>query len=113
MNSDPEMRFLSAAGLCRKAGALVPGVSASIDAIRKKTVRTVYMSSDISDRSAKQLTDKAGYYGVTALRVPIGSDRIGKAIGMRECVAFAVSDKGPAGNLEEAAHELEEHRENQ
>ncbi|MCQ2456256.1 MAG: hypothetical protein MJ096_02765 [Clostridia bacterium] len=94
-------RVLSLAGLCRRAGGVIPGAGAVTAALRGGSLpKAVIYSSDASDRTKKQIRDKSSHRGVTAIEADIGSDEIGRALGLTSpCAVFALSGRGPSDEL--------------
>ncbi len=104
-NLSNNSKMLSLAGLCRRAGGIVPGADASVREMRgARKPRLVVLSRDVSDRTAKQIKDKGLFYGVSVFVSPYSADETGRALGSRSPIsAFAATGKGPAVSLEKAA----------
>ena len=49
--------FLSALGLCKKAGALVRGRDETFSAVSAGKINTVFIAADISERSKKEVVN--------------------------------------------------------
>lgn len=98
-HGDVTKRILSLAGLCRRAGGVVLGTDAVMREIRsqKSKIKTiVVISSDASERTAKQLFDKSKFYGALAVRINADSWEIARALGKEgPCVTAAIVNKGP------------------
>lgn len=94
-------RILSLIGICRKAGGIIPGAGAVLSEMKKdRRLRAVIISSDASDRTVKQLSDKAGYRNIPISFPNIDSDELGHAIGIKAPVAvIALSGAGPVCSL--------------
>lgn len=103
--AQPKMRLLSLAGLCRRAGGISPGADAAQRSMREtKKPAAVILSSDASARTAKQITDKGRTYGVPVFVSRHTADETGRALGLSSPVAaFAVTGRGPAASLLDAA----------
>lgn len=102
-------KILSLAGLCRKAGGIITGTDAVLEAVRSKKTKpsVVIVSSDASDRTAKQLFDKAAFYGVTAVRLNADSQKISSSLGKKSpCAAAAVINKGPYLQIKKLAEQI-------
>ena len=98
-------------GICRKAGRLAVGSDAVMKAIRIEgggRAKLVLISSDASDRTAKQFTDKCVFYGVTAVTLPSDSFDVGHAVGKNAVTVCAVTDSSLASALEKALAAAEE-----
>lgn len=87
--------------LCRKAGGVIPGVGAALDAVRssQKPV-AVILAGDASERTKKQIRDKCAFYSVPLYLADVTAERLGTLLGGRSaCAAAAVTRKGPSGSL--------------
>jgi ribosomal protein L7Ae-like RNA K-turn-binding protein len=81
-----------------RAGKLKSGETAVMDAIRKKKACLVIVSSDASDNTTKQFTDKCKYYNVPV--VIFGDmESLGHAIGKDVRTSLAITDKGLSESL--------------
>ena len=101
-------KILSLSGLCRRAGGVVPGADAAIDAVKRGRGRTVavVMSSSASDRTKKQVTDKSTHAGVPLIILPADAYDIGEKLGIiSSCAVFALTGKGPATQILKTARE--------
>ena len=100
-------RILSLAGLCRRAGGVVPGADAVTGDVKragKNAFTVIVLSSKASDRTKKQITDKAAYYGIPLIVIDAEVCDIGRALGLiSPCAVFGVTRKGPYERLQEAA----------
>ena len=87
--------------LCRKAGGVIPGVGAALDAVRssQKPV-AVILAGDASERTKKQVCDKCAFYSVPLYLADVTAERLGSLFGIRSaCAAAAVTRKGPSGSF--------------
>lgn len=100
-------KILSLAGLCRRAGGVIPGADAVISAIRrggKGAPKAVVLSSSASDRTKKQITDKAESHGIPLLIIDADAYEIGERLGIiSSCAVLALTGKGPADRIIKAA----------
>lgn len=91
-------KFLSMLGLAQRAGKLVSGEEQVIQTIQKRKAYLVLLASDASLNTAKKITDKCNFY-----HIPLNQDyerrTLGQAIGKKERVMIAVTDKGFADAL--------------
>ena len=101
-----KQRFLSALGLMKRAGKLVYGDDL-MPSITKNKVRLVVLAHDTSDRSKKQITDKASFYGVEVIEFPSRED-MSIAIGMHNRTAVGIADYGFIKMLKSCKVEKEE-----
>lgn len=102
-------RLLSLAGLCRRAGGVLAGTDAVITALRQnsRSLKAVITASDASERTMKQITDKAAFYGAGIIKTDIPSDSLGLSLGLRGgCAVIALNGKGPAALLIKEAEKL-------
>ena len=100
-------RILSLAGLCRRAGGVIPGADSVLSAMRQKGKTfpaVIILSAEASDRTKKQITDKARYNNVPLAVIEADPDTVGRALGLYSpCAAFGVTKRGPYEKLVEAA----------
>ena len=87
-------------GLARKAGKLVFGFDMTADAIRKGTADKVLLSSDCSERTARNIKRIAEENGTEVLILPLTMDEIGYAVAKRVGV-FSVCDSGFSKKIKE------------
>lgn len=95
-----QRRVLSLAGLCRRAGGVIPGADAVIGALRRGGSGKpclILLAADASERTVKQICDKAAHRTVDVYTPGFGSDEAGRALGVRSPIAvFALNGRGPA-----------------
>lgn len=103
-------RLMSLAGLCRRAGGVVPGADAVISQIQrggKAKTKCVIMSSRATDRTKKQITDKCRTAGVTLYVIDADPYDIGEKLGVTSSLAvFALTGKGPVTGVMELAGQI-------
>lgn len=104
-------RILSLAGLCRRAGGVIPGTDPVLAAVRRKGATfpaVIIISDSASDRTKKQITDKASYYSIPLAIIDADPDAVGRALGLYSpCAVFGVTKRGPYEKLIEAACETD------
>ncbi len=90
--------LLFALGLCAKAGKIICGVPMICEAMGgKKHPVIVIAASDNAKNSAKRLTDKCAYYGVTLYQSEIDGDTLAHAVGKTgRLAAVGVTDSSLA-----------------
>ena len=100
-------RILSLAGLCRRAGGIIPGSDALLGAVKRgknALPAVIVLSSEASDRTKKQITDKAVYHSIPLIVIDADPDTVGRALGLiSPCAVFGVTKRGPYEKLLEAA----------
>lgn len=103
-------RLMSLAGLCRRAGGVVPGADAVISTLQrggKAKTKCVIMSSSATDRTKKQITDKCRSAGVVLYVIDADPYDIGERLGMTSSLAvFALTGKGPSTGVMELAGQI-------
>ncbi len=91
-------KLLSTIGLCVKAGKVTFGVPMTCDALRKTTGNVpvlVLEAADTSDNTHKKLTDKCAFYKIELIRLEVGGEQLGAALGKSVYLgAAAITDKG-------------------
>ena len=85
-------RLASMIGLCRRANRLGCGVDTIKDTLKTGRAHLVLLSSDPSERTRKQLCDKCATARVELLPIPLTKEELGRACGMTELSACAVTD---------------------
>ena len=105
-------RILSLAGLCRRAGGVIPGADSVLTSMRQtgaKYPSVIFLSDAASDRTKKQITDKASHYEIPLAVIDADPDTVGRALGLYSpCAVFGVTKKGPYEKLVEAACESDD-----
>ncbi len=85
-------RLASMIGLCRRANQLGCGVDTIKDTLKTGRAHLVLLSSDPSERTRKQLCDKCATARVELLPIPLTKEELGRACGMTELSACAITD---------------------
>ena len=92
---------LSALGLCMRAGRLVSGEQAVLQAIRRGGACLVLVDEAASENTRKMFKDSCAYYEVALLTAP--ADSLGFAIGKPGRMTVAVTDEGFARRIRQLA----------
>lgn len=87
-------------GLCMRAGRLTSGENIVLDNIRNHKAKLIIVTSDLSERTLKQITDKSNYYKVPICKVDFDSYEMIDAIGKPRKI-IAIMDNGFAKKLNE------------
>lgn len=98
-------------GLAKRAGKAISGTDAVINKIRSLECRFVIISNDASDGTKKRISDKCKTYDTDYIFYG-NCEEIGRAIGVNNCVAVAITDDGFAKSLKEKYNNLTEVAEN-
>ena len=98
MMSDQNRALLFSLGLCAKAGKLIYGVPMVCEALKKqKSVVAVFSAADNSPNSAKRLSDRCTFYGVSLYTLSVDGDTLSSAVGKSgRLAALAVTDSNLA-----------------
>lgn len=92
-----DKKFLSALGLCVRAGKVIFGVPMICDAMRKggkNSPAVVFEASDTSENTHKRISDKCEYYKVKHIKLSIGGEELAAALGKTAFLAaVAVTDE--------------------
>ena len=91
-------KSLSMLGICKKAGKLEQGLDAVKDSIYKGKAQIVFLTADLSERTAAQMDRIAQEMRVPICRSAFTMDEIGQMTG-RASGVNAVADKGLAEAL--------------
>lgn len=95
-----EQKLLGFLGLCKKAGKLIFGFDMTVEAMQKKTAASVLLSSDCSERTARNIKRIAEENKTEILILPLSMDEIGYAVAKRAGV-LAVCDSGFSKKIKE------------
>ncbi len=87
--------------LCMAAGGVRAGVSSAIEDVRHGKSRLVIISTDISERSRKQVTDKCAFYGVPAADSGFTSAELGQMTGNAPTATLSFTGKGCWNKIKE------------
>lgn len=102
--NDAVLGFL---GLIRRAGAMALGAEDAYDAARLGKARLLAVASDASANTRSGMQNARGERDVPLLPLDESKGRLGEALGVKECAAFAVLDTGFALSLCEKLGENE------
>lgn len=91
-------KFYSFIGLAKKAGKIVGGEVAVVNAIQKKTACLVLVASDASDNTKKKFNNSANYYHFKIAEVG-SKEELGQAIGEEFRAVICVTDLGFATKM--------------
>lgn len=84
-------------GLARRAGKLCTGYDSVVSELDKLTA--VYLASDLSEKSEKNITFALADTGITPVRIDCDMTRIGYATGKKPIGIIGITDAGFAGLL--------------
>ncbi len=85
--------FLLSLGLCRKAGALLRGREEAFNALKEKETDTVFLASDISERSKKEVMSFINE-SVRVISLNYTKEQLGYAAGVKPMAIFSVKNEG-------------------
>jgi len=91
-------KVLSTLSMAMKAGRLVSGETAVMNAVRSMTAALVIIARDASDGTKKKFTDKCSYYEVPC-RTYGTKDLLAHSIGKEMRSVIALTDEGFAGSI--------------
>lgn len=86
-------KLLSLLGLSRRAGKLIYGYDAAVEAIKNKKAVCALYASDISPKTEKNLIFEAEKAGIEVIKLKVTIEEAGDAIGKKAGV-FALCDSG-------------------
>ena len=100
-------RIVRLLGLAAKAGKLVYGTDMVCEGLRvKKRILLVVESGDSSENTHKRIVDKCAYYGAKHIRLSLGTDGLGAALGKHGGIAVVgVTDASFAAGIGSLIHE--------
>ena len=91
-------RLLSTLGICRKAGKLVMGFDAVIEAVKLGQVSLILLSCDISPKTGKEAAFAAAKSNIEVTTAPITMEEIQFRLG-RRCGVLGITDRGLANTV--------------
>jgi len=89
MNKDQVLNLL---GLCQKAQKLVSGESFSLEKIKGKAAKLVFLASDAGVNTNKRVRDKSLFYNVEVID-SFTTEELSRAIGKNNRKVIAITDK--------------------
>ena len=89
--------FLGMLGLCARAGKLITGEKACLQAIRSQSACVALLDGGASANAVKAMSDACTHHDIPLLRLPEGL--LGAAIGKEGRMAAVVTDAGMAQRL--------------
>lgn len=92
--------------MCLKAGRLTLGMDQAKDNCRNGGAFAVFVSSDLSEKSLKEIKYYCGRYNVPLYALEMTMDGIGTALGKRSGI-ISVNDKGFAKSCAEGLERIE------
>ena len=98
-------RALNMLGLCARAGKLVTGEKAVVQAVRAETCYAVMLDGGVAGNGEKAVSQACETHGVPLLRT--APDELGRAIGKPGRMAAAVTDVGMARRIIELSEPSE------
>ena len=96
-------RAMNLLGLCMRAGKLVTGEKASVQAVRAGSARAVVLDAGAAKNAVKAATDACNWHEVPLIRAPEGA--LGAAIGKPGRMVAAITDESFANRILELAKE--------
>lgn len=84
--------------MCRRANASIIGQNVVITAIQHSAhqpLAAVYLASDASERTRKQITNKCNFYNLSLFELPCTSEAVGHALGKEAPVAVLATTSKP------------------
>ena len=90
-------RVLNMLGLCMRAGKLISGEKAVVQAVRMGAACVVLLDGGAAANAEKDISDACAYYEVPLIRTE--ADELGYAIGKPGRMAAAVTDPSMADRI--------------
>ena len=90
-------RMLNMLGLCARAGKLITGEKACVQAIRSGAAKVALLDGAASQNAVKAVSQACESHGVPLLRT--GDFALGAAIGKPSRMAAAITDAGMAARM--------------
>lgn len=86
-------KLLFKIGLAKKAGRLIAGADMVCGGIREGKVLIVVASSELSENTAKRLSDRCQYYGIRLIVCDVSKEELGAAIGKPFAACVGITDQ--------------------
>ena len=90
-------RMLNMLGLCMRAGKIISGEKACVQAVRMGSVCVVIMDKAAAKNAVKSVTDACTFYEVPLIYAP--EDELGYAIGKPGRMVAAITDPSMADRI--------------
>lgn len=90
-------RMLNMLGLCMRAGKIISGEKACVQAVRMGSACAVLLDSAAAKNTTKSVTDACAFYEVPLIRTP--ENELGFAIGKPGRMVAAVTDPSMADRI--------------
>ena len=90
-------RMLNMLGLCMRAGKIISGEKACLQAIRMGGACVVVLDAGAAKNATKSITDACSYHEVPLVTAP--ADELGYAIGKPGRMVAAITDPSMAGRI--------------
>lgn len=88
-------------GMARRAGRLTTGFDAVTALVAEDKAILLLIADDLSEKTEKELRFAARDKAMELLRLPLGKEDIGRALGLRKPVGvLALEDKGFAASVQ-------------
>lgn len=79
-------------GLARRAGKLIYGSDAAVNAVRSGKAKAVILAADASDRTKKLMSNKCASFETPLFEVEAGCEELGKKLGKSGISVLGISD---------------------
>lgn len=79
-------------GLARRAGKLIYGSDASVNAVRSGKAKAVILAADASDRTKKLMRSKCTSFEAPLFEIEASCDELGKKLGKSGISVLSISD---------------------
>lgn len=79
-------------GLARRAGKLIYGSDAAVNAVRSGKAKAVILAADASDRTKKLMRNKCASFEMPLFEVEAGCEELGKKLGKSGISVLGISD---------------------
>ena len=86
-------------GLAKKAGKIVAGTDACLEAIEKKNIYIILLAKDASERTKNLFYKKGKQFSIMVVDI-LSMEELSKAIGKQNKVVIGVKEKGFAQAIE-------------
>ena len=86
-------KFLSMLGIARKANMVSLGFNPVVDMLKTKKVKLIFIASDVSDKTRKNIKYEADKANVTIIDTPYTMEDFNRAVSKKAAV-LSINDSG-------------------
>ncbi|WP_017548547.1 L7Ae/L30e/S12e/Gadd45 family ribosomal protein [Salinicoccus carnicancri] len=86
-------KILNLLGLAKRAGRLTTGEEKTMESVRDRSAKLVFLASDAGASTAKKIKDKCSYYDIPLID-EYANEELSQATGASNRVVLSITDPG-------------------